>query len=88
MKYEEDRKRTKPNKEEEDRVVADMNVEGMPWHLPGKPLYEKSKEPATELDKKELRRITFSATLGGLLIGAIFLIVFFIFIIFSIHIWF
>lgn len=78
-----------PNKEEDDQVVANMNVDGMPWHRPGIPLYDQSrKEPLPELDKKELRRLTIGATLGGLLIGAVFIIVFFLFVMFCIHIWF
>lgn len=78
----------KRNEEEDNRVVANMNIEGMPWHVSGKPLYQESKEPIPELDKKELRRLTVSATLSGLVIGAVFLIIFFLFILFSIHIWF
>lgn len=74
--------------EEKTRVVADMNIEGMPWHLPNEPLYQRSEESVPELSKKELRRITFSATLAGLVIGVVFLIVFFLFIMFSIYIWF
>ncbi len=72
----------------EKRVVADMNIEGMPWYVKSKPLYDENKEPNIELDKKELRRLTLSATLGGLLIGAVFMIVFFLFILFCILIWF
>lgn len=79
---------TNQTKDEDSRVVADMNVEGMPWHLPGKPLYEESKEPLPELDKKELRRLTLSATAGGLLIAVVFLVIFFLFVMFCIYIWF
>lgn len=75
-------------KDEDNRVVADMNIEGMPWHLSGKPMYEESQEPLPELSKKELRRLTLSATLGGLLIGSVFVIVFFLFIAFCVYIWF
>lgn len=83
-----DRNKDKANDKDDKLVVANMNIEGMPWHVQGKPLYEESKEPVPELDKKELRRLTLNATLSGLIIGAIFLIVFFLFILFSIHIWF
>ena len=83
-----DRKKDKANDKDDKLVVANMNIEGMPWHVQGKPLYEESKEPVPELDKKELRRLTLNATLSGLIIGAIFLIVFFLFILFRIHIWF
>lgn len=90
-----DDKDIKRNEEEDDnRVIADMNIDGMQphnvmrWDIPVKPLYEESKMPVPELSKKEIRRITASATLGGLLIGTIFLIIFFLFIMFCIHIWF
>lgn len=74
--------------EEDDMVVANMNIEGMPWHLRGKPVYEESKEPQPELTKKELRRLTLSATLGGLLIASVFIFVFFLFVMFCVYIWF
>lgn len=79
-----------PGNDDDNLVVANMNIEGMPWYRPGKPLYEESGEnpPLPELDKKELRRITLTATLGGLLIGAVFIFVFFLFIMFCVHIWF
>lgn len=83
-----DKNITEQNEEDTNRVVANMNVEGMPWHLSSKPLYEESKEPVPELDKKELRRLALSATLGGLLVGAVFLIAIFLFILFCVYIWF
>lgn len=83
-----DKNTSKRNEEDANRVVANMNIEGMPWHLSSKPLYDESKEPVPELDKKELRRLTLSATLGGLLVGAVFLIAIFLFILFCVYIWF
>ena len=83
-----DKEIDKRNEEKDNRVVASMNIDGMPWHVPGKRLYDESKEPMPVLDKKELRRLTLNATLSGLVVGAVFLIVFFLFILFSIHIWF
>jgi len=74
--------------EEDKMVVANMNIEGMPWHLRGKPVFEESKEPLPELTKKELRKITLSATLGALLIASVFGVVFFLFIMFCMYIWF
>ncbi|MGF7142881.1 hypothetical protein HNQ56_001303 [Anaerotaenia torta] len=73
---------------EEDRVIADMNIEGMPWHMQGKSLYPQSQEPQPPLTKKELWRLTFNATAAALLIAIIFLGAFFLFILFCIHVWF
>lgn len=74
--------------EDDNRVIASMNIEGMPWHAKGKPVYEESKEPVPELSKKELRRLTLTATLGSLLIGAVILFVFYLFILFCVYVWF
>lgn len=73
---------------EDNRVIADMNIEGMPWYVKAKPLYEESSEPVPSLSKKELRRLTFSATLAALLVASVFLVVFFLFILFCVNIWF
>jgi hypothetical protein len=73
---------------EEDRVIADMNIEGMPWYVKGKPLYKESSEPVPTLSKKELRRLALSAMTASLLIASVFLVVFFLFIMFCINIWF
>lgn len=85
---EEDKNIEELNNDEDKRVIANMNIEGMPWHVKGKPVYKESKEPVPELNKKELRRLTLNATLGGLFIGAIFMIVIYLFILFCVHIWF
>ncbi|HPU63446.1 MAG TPA: hypothetical protein PK304_04770 [Mobilitalea sp.] len=81
-----------PEKEDDNLVVANMNVEGMPWYRGGKPLNidegNGERPPLPELSKKELRRITLSATLGGLLVGLVFVLVLFLFIMFCVHVWF
>lgn len=85
------KKNTKLNNDNDDNlVVANMNIEGMPWYSSSKPIYEETEGdmPLPELSKKELRRITLSATLAGLLVGSVFLIIFFLFIMFCVHIWF
>lgn len=92
--------------EDNDRVVANMNVDGIPFSsMPRIGSHGDKKENSNhrnssynqvngenddslaKLSKKELRRITFSATLAGVLIGSIFLIIFFLFIMFCIFIW-
>lgn len=92
--------------EDNDRVVANMNVDGMPFSRmprigsrgdknnnrnPSDSSYNQAKEnddTFLELNKKELRQVSFSATLAGLLIGVVFLVVFFLFVMFCIYIWF
>lgn len=81
----------KSNIEDDNRVIANMNIDGMQMHnrhMNAKPLYDESKQPVQELNKRELRRISLSATLGGLLVGLVFLIVFLLFIMFCVYIWF
>lgn len=75
-------------KVDENMKVADMNIEGMPWHIPGKPLYSESKTHLPPLSKKETIKLMFSAVSAALLVGIIFLFVFFLFILFCIYIWF
>ena len=101
-----DKNTEKQKFEDNDRVVANMNIDGMPFSSiprigshgdnnnnrnPGDSSYNQAKEnddTFLELNKKELRRVTFSATLAGLLIGLVFLVVFFLFVMFCIYIWF
>lgn len=73
---------------EEDRVIADMNIEGMPWYVRSKPLYKDGIEPNQQLSKKELWQLTTNALLASLLVAMIFLVICFLFIMFCIHIWF
>ncbi|HKL80074.1 MAG TPA: hypothetical protein VJ888_06525 [Mobilitalea sp.] len=73
---------------EDDRVVANMNIEGMPWHSPGKPIFEESKVPFPVMTRRESLRLTFSALAASLLIAIIFFSIFYLFIMFCIHIWF
>lgn len=84
----EDKNEEKLLEPEEDRVIADMNIEGMPWHIPGKPLYEENRELLPPLTGKETFRLTLNALAAALLIAFLFLGVFFLFILFCIHIWF
>lgn len=73
---------------DQNRVVADMNIEGMPWHSKGKPLFEESKEAQAPLSKKELWGLTFNALIAALFIALVFIGGFYLFIQFCILIWF
>ncbi len=72
--------------EGDDRVVADMNVEGMPWYRRGEPA---PKNPDAEpLTGRNLWRYTFSAVGAGLVVVFVFGICAAAFIWFCIHVWF
>lgn len=83
------------NIKDDDRVVANMNVDGMHLHTSPRVKFPSShsdmsegrEDSQPEISKKVLRSITRSATLAGLLIGLVFIIIFFIFIMFCIHVW-
>ena len=84
----------------DDRVIANMNIEGMPWYSYDKntttasPSHSHEEEQKASpyayeepLDKKETRTIIGSALLAGLMIGGIFLLGAFLFILFCNFIW-
>lgn len=72
---------------EEDRVIADMNIEGMPWHTAGKAVYPENKEAVPPLTKKEAWSLTMNALAAALLVAFVFFAAFFLFIMFCIHVW-
>ena len=72
--------------EEDERVVAPMNVEGMPWYQPEAP---KPKNPNAEpMSKRDAFRYTLSAVGAGLLIVAVFGTVAAAFVWFCCNVWF
>lgn len=71
---------------EDDRTIAPMNVEGMPWYTADEPA---PKNPDAEpLTGKNLWRYAFSAVGAGLLIVMVFGVCAAAFIWFCINIWF
>ena len=72
------------------RVIASMNVEGMPWYVEDhKRKQERQKNnDLSDLSKEETRAIIWGTVKAGLLIASVFLIAAAIFILFCIHIWF
>jgi hypothetical protein len=71
------RKKEKRVYEDDDgRVIAPMNVEGMPWYrkeMPGE-----SKNPEHEYTKEQRRYIILGTLKAALLIGLAFIVVFFL----------
>ena len=71
---------------EDDRTVASMNVEGMPWYTPGR---QSKKTPnANPLTGKALWRYTFYAVGAGLLVVVALGAAMALFIWFCVHVWF
>ncbi len=72
---------------EDDKVIANMNIEGMPWYTSSKPVYKKSEGSIEPLGKKETRNLIFSSMAAALFFGLIFIFVFFLIILFFTIIW-
>lgn len=71
----------------DDRVIFDMNVEGMPGYRPELSKGTISKgEPS--MSKRETRQFILTATLTGLLVAAVFSAVLILFTLFCTQIWF
>jgi hypothetical protein len=73
--------------DDDGRVIANMNIEGTPWYI------DKSREPNSplsnepELSRKETFYLMRSALTAGLIIGMVFITIFFAFILFCTRIW-
>ncbi len=75
--------------EDDGRTIADMNVDGMPWFLPGQE--DRPGEVGSDhyqMTPREQRMYTFAAVKAGLLIVGVFGAVFAAFIAFCDFIWF
>lgn len=97
---------TRPNAPELDREtrIADMNIDGMPWHLRsfndrfkkgGRRTSQSSAQNADigdrnhpPLSRRETWNLILNAVIAALVIGAVFLGAVFLFILFCIYIWF
>lgn len=81
--------RKKSHDDDDGRVIAPMNVEGMPWYQ-DKPAFSSEEEgpkppPPT---KRETFQLLANAMLAGLLVGGIFVVALFLFILFCVTVWF
>ncbi len=78
--------------DDDGRVIADMNVEGMPWHT-GIPRREKKRGPEEkeaerpELTGKEKRALIRGVLLASMSVAAIFAVVLTCFILFCVFVW-
>lgn len=85
--------RQSENPEDDDRVICDMNVAGMPWHQEhglrvGSGSRQDNRLQGDPITKPELRRYTWYALLAGLAVVAVFSIVWILFTLFATQVWF
>ena len=84
------KKKVRKQFEDDGRVIADMNVDGMPWYM------EKSPDAVDtppgyepyQMTKEEGRAYTWAAIKAGLVIVMVFGLIYFFFILFMDKFWF
>ena len=69
------------------RVVAKMNVDGMPWYMRAERKEKNQNSDISDLSKGETRAIIKGAVKAGLLIYSVFFVVFLVFILFCVFVW-
>jgi hypothetical protein len=75
--------------EDDGRVIAPMNLEGMPWYRSNPPpARDENAPPPEKMTFRQTVRYSFSAVGAGLLIVAVFGAAAWLFIEFCIHVWF
>ena len=90
-------KNKKTYDDDDGRVIANMNVDGMPWHLRDglqrrQKEQEERKDPNklefSDLTKEETREIVKGTMKAALLIGSIFMAGIGLFLLFCVYVWF
>ena len=84
-------KQRKLHDDDDGRVIASMNVDGMPWYQRSERLEQNKREQASDfsdLTKEETREIVKGALKASLLIAGVFILAMFVFILFCLYIWF
>ena len=75
--------------DDDGRVISPMNVDGMPWYVRNRPdLASSDSQEKLNLTKEEERAFMGGVLKATLLIAAVFVIVFFVFILFCVEVWF
>ena len=72
--------------DDDGRVIANMNVEGMPWYKKDRDDSQPKKEPL-ELTKEEKKAVTLGMMKAMYLVVGIFIAVYFIFLLFCVFVW-
>ena len=70
------KKRSKLPEGDDGKVIANMNVDGMPWYLEKLHRDEGPAGPAYQMSKKESRAYMWGALAASLLVVALFTLVF------------
>ena len=70
------------------RVVAKMNVDGMPWYMRDRQQDGPENSDLSDLTKDETREIIKGTVKAALLVGSVFFVVFLLFILFCVFVWF
>ena len=79
----------KTHDDDDGRVVAKMNIDGMPWHVRGRRQEKpESASDLSDLTREENMAIIAGTVKAGLLIGAVYFVVFLLFILFCVFVWF
>lgn len=73
--------------EDDGRVIANMNVEGMPWYQPEAPKEEGRRASLNELDRREMRSWVWGAMKAGLLMALVFSAFLVLFTLFCTKVW-
>ena len=83
-------KRKKTYDDDDGRVIANMNVDGMPWYVEDARKHrEKLREnDFSDLTKRETWEIIKGTVKAGLLVGSVYFVVFLLFILFCVFVWF
>ena len=88
------RRRRTEEFEDDGRTIVPMNVDGMPWYTRGvedpeqRQAPEAGRDTRPPLSKQEARGYAWAAVKAGLLIGAVFAVVFLGFLAFCCFVWF
>ncbi len=84
-------KQRKRYDDDDGRVIASMNVDGMPWYQRSERFERKKRAQASDfsdLTKEETREILKGAMKAALLIAGVFILAMLLFILFCLYIWF
>jgi len=81
--------------DDDGRVIANMNVDGMPWYQRSQHQIRRNSAPQGEsgsdysdLTREETREIVKGAMKAGLLIAGVFILAMLLFILFCLYVWF
>ncbi|HZK27100.1 MAG TPA: hypothetical protein VFD00_06150 [Thermoclostridium sp.] len=84
-------RKKKTYKDDDGRVIANMNIEGTPWYVNKSSSQDNSLSGESETQKpnsKETFYIIRGALSAALLIAFVFILIFFVFLIFCTQVWF